>query len=87
MLMVVVWQESSRGDVISLGMTLHIYDCRWQRWCYFLKLGDLQCFNNSVDIVQEYYPPCPLQNIFSFQEKAQVLLPSRYLICFVSSDL
>ena len=31
MLMVVVWQESSRGDVTSLGMTLHIYDCRWQR--------------------------------------------------------
>ena len=31
MLMVVGWQESSRGDVTSLGMTLHIYDCGWQR--------------------------------------------------------
>ena len=54
----------------------------------FFKTRGFAMVNNSVNVIQEYYPPCPLQQIlFSFQERSQVLVPSRHLICFVSSDL
>lgn len=51
------WQGPSRGNITSLGMTLHIYDCGWEIMLLKKKKVDaLQRFNNCVGIFQEYLP-------------------------------